>query len=684
MAGKAPEERGQPTINPKQLLILALASIIRVMNVAIGQNLKQYTILEQIGEGGMGSVYVARQPAMNRFVAIKVISADFLKTKESRDRFQREVEIIAKLEHPHILPVYDFGETEGSPYIVMRYLSGGTLQDRMRKRSLTQEQLLRSLGQIAEALDYAHERGIVHRDLKPANILYDDRGNAYLADFGIAKAATGEQDLTATGGIVGTPAYMSPEQARGDRLDGRTDIYSLAIVAYQALTGQLPFQAVTTWEWITSHLSAPVPSVLNINADLPMMVDEVLQAALAKKAADRPAKATQFIQALEAALRGETIALTHMGTPRPAGTGARTAAPPPATVLGAANANTATLVAADAATVVRPRQAAPTNWLRLALIAIVLTVVVGGALLLGSGYLFFRTTQGPTVQTYAVGDSPRALVSDGQTIWVANFFDSTISHLQASGCQSRNDPCGQALDTFPVDDLPVALAYDGRSIWAASALNGRLSQLDPATGQITVQYQLASLPSNLLIVNDTIWITHSFADKVSQYDLAGNMLGEIAVGSSPFGLAFTGQTIWISEQNGNSLTAVDPTTRAVVNTVPIEGRPGALAFDGRYLWVAMEDQDRLLQLDPATGQLLTEVAVGRRPLALLFDGRTLWSANETGNSVNQIDPQTGQVIAQYVVPGGPFALAWVSCGLDCGDLWIASQEGDTVSRIRIE
>ena len=267
---------------------------------------------------------------------------------------------------------------------------------------------------------------------------------------------------------------------------------------------------------------------------------------------------------------------------------------------------------------------------------------------------------------------------------MANFFDSTISHLQASGCQSRNDPCGQALDTFPVDDLPVALAYDGRSIWAASALNGRLSQLDPATGQITVQYQLASLPSNLLIVNDTIWITHSFADKVSQYDLAGNMLGEIAVGSSPFGLAFTGQTIWISEQNGNSLTAVDPTTRAVVNTVPIEGRPGALAFDGRYLWVAMEDQDRLLQLDPATGQLLTEVAVGRRPLALLFDGRTLWSANETGNSVNQIDPQTGQVIAQYVVPGGPFALAWVSCGLDCGDLWIASQEGDTVSRIRIE
>jgi YVTN family beta-propeller protein len=653
------------------------------MSVEIGQNLKQYTIIERIGEGGMGSVYVARQPAMNRFVAIKVISADFLTSKESRDRFQREVEIIAKLEHPHILPVYDFGEIEGSPYIVMRYLSGGTLQDRMRQRSLTQEQLFRSLGQIAEALDYAHERGIVHRDLKPANILYDDRGNAYLADFGIAKAATGEQDLTATGGIVGTPAYMSPEQARGDKLDGRTDIYSLAIVAYQALTGQLPFQAVTTWEWITSHLSAPVPSVLDINADLPVMVDEVLQIALAKKAADRPAKATQFMQAFQAALRGEKMALTLAGAQAPAGTGVTTA-PPPATRFAAAGGTAATVVAADAATVVRPRQPVATNWLRLVLIAIFLAVLVGGTLLFGSGYLYLRSTQGPTVQTYAVGDSPRALVSNGQTIWVANFFDSTVSHLQASGCQERNDPCGQALATFAVDDLPVALAYDSRSIWAASALNGRLSQFDPATREITAQYQLASLPSNLLIIDDTIWITHSFADKVSQYDLAGNMLGEIAVGASPFGLAFTGQAIWVSEQNSSNLVAIDPATRAVVNSVPVTGRPGALAFDGRHLWVAIEDQDKLLQLDPVTGQLVTEVGVGRRPLALLFDGRTLWSAHEVGNSVSQIDPATGQIIASYNVPGGPFALAWISCGPDCGDLWVASQEGDTVSRIRIE
>jgi DNA-binding beta-propeller fold protein YncE len=659
------------------------------MSIEIGQTLKQYEITEQIGQGGMGSVYAARQPSMNRVVAIKLISANFLQTKESRDRFQREVEIIAKLEHPHILPVYDFGELDGSPFIVMRYLSGGTMQDRLRSRSLSRDQLLRSLEQIAEALDYAHERGIVHRDLKPANIIYDERGNAYLADFGVAKAATGEQDLTATGGIVGTPAYMSPEQARGNKLDGRSDIYSLAIVAYQALTGQLPFNAQTAWEWIDSHISAPVPSAVQANAALPLLVDDVLQVGLAKNPNNRPAQATEFIHALQAALRNETMSLPLAGVAQKAGgnltAGAVTAAPPGTMVAAAGTAvNPSYTAASAAATVVRPRKAKKTSWLWPLLIMAVLLVSVGALVAIGGGYLFFQQERGQPVVTYAVGDSPRALVSDGRTIWVANFFDSTVSHLQASGCQRNNDPCGQALETYPVDDLPVALISDSGAIWVASALNGRLSQLNPANGQITVQYPMASLPSALLLHDDNLWIAHSFANKVSRYDLSGNLLAEIGVGAAPFGMAFAGEWVWVSEQTGGGLTAIDPATNGIVQQTAVDGRPGALAFDGRILWLAIEDGDKLLQIDPATAEITGETAVGRRPIDLLFDGRYLWSANEADNSVSQIDPQTGQVVGRYDVPGGPFALAWVACGPNCGDLWVAGQEGDTVSRIRVE
>src|SRR3989338_1198123 len=215
------------------------------MPITPGQMIGQYRVGAKIGEGGMGAVYQAEQPAIGRTVVLKVLSANLTDNPEMLDRFKREVDIIARLEHPHILPVYDFGQHEGNPYIVMRFMGGGALLDRMRAQTLTREQLLRTLEQVADALDYAHERNIVHRDLKPANILLDERGNACLADFGLAKTLEGSADLTATGSILGTPAYMSPEQARGEKLNARSDVYSLAVMTYEALAGRQLFPAPT-------------------------------------------------------------------------------------------------------------------------------------------------------------------------------------------------------------------------------------------------------------------------------------------------------------------------------------------------------------------------------------------------------------------------------------------------------
>ena len=180
------------------------------MTLQPGQEIGTYRVLQKIGEGGFGAVYTAEDTVIGRQVVLKVLTTDVAGDQKMLQRFQREVEMIARLEHPYILPVYEFGQVEGDPFIAMRYMRGGSLYDALRKGSLSWEQLLGVLEQTAEALDFAHERDVIHRDLKPANVLLDESGNAYLADFGLAKTMEGSRDLTATGGILGTPAYMSP------------------------------------------------------------------------------------------------------------------------------------------------------------------------------------------------------------------------------------------------------------------------------------------------------------------------------------------------------------------------------------------------------------------------------------------------------------------------------------------
>lgn len=274
------------------------------MALTAGQHIGQYEIRDKLGEGGMGAVYRAEQSAIGRSVAIKVLSTNFADDPESLDRFKREVDIIAQLEHPHVLPVYDFGQIDGSPYIVMRFMGGGSLLDRLRAGSVTPEQVLRLLDHIAEALDYAHAHDVIHRDLKPANVLIDEAGNAYLADFGLAKTMEGTRDLTRTGSILGTPAYMSPEQARGEKLDRRSDVYSFGVLAYQALSGQLPFIANSAMEFIDKHLHEAPSSILRYAPQYPQGVDDVLGGALAKDKTKRPSEASEVMRGLRAALAG--------------------------------------------------------------------------------------------------------------------------------------------------------------------------------------------------------------------------------------------------------------------------------------------------------------------------------------------------------------------------------------------
>lgn len=258
----------------------------------------RYELVSELARGGMATVYLAHDPRFNRQVAIKILPRAFTHDAQFMGRFHQEAEAVASLEHQYVVPVYDFGEEDGQPYLVMRYMAGGSLSQRIRRGPMPVREALRVLRPIAEALDYAHTRGIVHRDVKPANILFDSSGGAYLSDFGIAKLSEATSSFTGNASI-GTPAYMSPEQIRGGApIDGRSDIYSLAITLYEMLAGEVPYKGETTTQQMMKHILEPVPRITQASPNIAPGIELVLMKALAKSPGDRFTTAAAFVEAL--------------------------------------------------------------------------------------------------------------------------------------------------------------------------------------------------------------------------------------------------------------------------------------------------------------------------------------------------------------------------------------------------
>ena len=254
----------------------------------IGQSFGRYHILEQLGEGGMATVYKAYDTRLERHVAIKVILTQKQYTEKFLKRFEREARALAQLTHPNIVGIIDYGDHEGLPYLVMEYIPSGTLKLRLGK-PIPYQEAARMLAPIARALAYAHEKKIIHRDIKPANILITQSGEPMLSDFGIAKILEAEEtvDLTGTGIGVGTPEYMSPEQAQGKPVDARSDIYSLGVVLFEMVTGRKPYQADTPMAVVWKLASEPLPRPRQFVSDLPEAVEGILLKALAKNPEDR-------------------------------------------------------------------------------------------------------------------------------------------------------------------------------------------------------------------------------------------------------------------------------------------------------------------------------------------------------------------------------------------------------------
>lgn len=267
----------------------------------IGRTLGQYRITEQIGIAQMTIVFKAYQPARDRYVAIKGLPPYYAHEEEFAERFAREAKVIARLDHPNILPVYDFGQADGLSFIVMKYVAAGTLKDRLG-RALAPEEALNIINQIALALDHTHDQGVLHRDVIPGNILIDEMGRVYLSGFGLARVVEGSVRLTSPGVPVGTPAYMSPEQGQGLEVDRRTDVYALGIILFEMLTGMVPFQADTPLAVVLKHITAPLPVPRQLNPYIPESLERVILKTLSKNPDHRYQTAGEMARTLREAV----------------------------------------------------------------------------------------------------------------------------------------------------------------------------------------------------------------------------------------------------------------------------------------------------------------------------------------------------------------------------------------------
>lgn len=300
------------------------------------ENTKQigeYTIIERIGRGGMSEVYRAKS-ASGQDVALKLLKFDPTNPEEGvfLARFRQEARIIAELDHPHILPMLDYGDSDIGVYIVMPLIDGGTLADVIRRGPLSPEAAVFWLSQIASALDHAHKVEVIHRDLKPTNVLLNKDGNAFLTDFGIAKLSNLTGDLTETGHVLGTPAYMAPEQWKDEALHAYTDVYGLGVMTYLMLTGHTPFESETPHAMMYQHLDQRTPPLRTHTENISPAVEQVVMKALEKDPQNRYVSAGAFAEDFRMAIEGKPTLAAATVPPTPIRTGIQIPYPPPPSV----------------------------------------------------------------------------------------------------------------------------------------------------------------------------------------------------------------------------------------------------------------------------------------------------------------------------------------------------------------
>jgi serine/threonine protein kinase len=595
-----------------------------------GDLLAGYRVVSLVGRGGMGEVYRARDERLDRDIALKVLSPEYAADPGFRARLVVESRLAASLDHPNVVPVYDAGDADGQVFIAMRFVDGTDLAAEIQRGPVPPERAVDVAGQVAAALDTAHEQGLVHRDVKPSNVLVDRRGHCYLTDFGLSRAVA-DPDRLADASLVGTVDYVAPEQIRGDEPDARADVYALGCVLVELLTGDVPFPRPTDVATLFAHLEADPPRPSGLRPRLPTAVDDVVGRALAKDPAMRQGSCGQLVDEARRALGFD--------------------APPrrrrwPVFVA-------AVLVAAvSVVAVLRPWQTTPTATPTGSLIHIDPRTgkVVGRTDVPGHPLTVVSTPGGiwmadfrdaalwrfepgsKALQRISSTGEPRDIAADGEDVYVASdgpkqFSGNVARHdartgarkdglemlacalgsgdgvVWAAGCpfvqrlSTDGGPLHEVVRVFIpyVNERRAAnnrvqvreLAVGGGSLWVlGDALDRRLWRLDQRTGDIQATINLPVPPRSLAVGVGLVWVTDPLNDAVVPIDMSGNVvLPPVAVGHGAAGVTAGAGSVWVASAIDGTVSQIDPDSRRVVRTIMVGGFPHELAVNPDGVWV---------------------------------------------------------------------------------------------------
>ncbi len=595
----------------------------------IGTELLGYRIERVLGRGGMGVVYKAYDSRLKRYLALKLVAPDLSGDESFRERFLRESELAASLEHPNVVPIHDAREVDGRLVIAMRLVEGTDLKALLQKEGpLEPKRAVAICAQVAAALDAAHARELVHRDVKPSNVLLDEQEHVYLADFGLTRRLTDQSAPAGEGLSLGTPAYASPEQVEGGEVDGRADLYSLGCVLFECLTADAPFLRNSELAVLWAHAQEEPPKASEHEPELPAEIDAVIATAMAKNPDDRFGSCSDLVEEARQAL----------GLHQPV--------------------------------VIRERKALA---ITVAGVAMVAAAVLAGVLLSqgggGPGRPSTKPTLAPKVDSLqridprtnklvatigGAGSNPTAIAIGAGSVWVGSQDDRTVS---------RVDPKTNTVTGTVHTGGPDAIAIRDGSVLVANQ-DYSLTSIDPATLAVSSSPDSSGY-FGLTVGEGALWAL-GFGG-VNRINRGGTVVTTItALGLDPFAIAAGAGAVWVLDDVLRTVFRIDPATNRVVGRLRLGFDPGGIAIGAGSVWVTNAGAGSIVRIDPQSNRISRSIPVGRDPVNIAVGAGSVWVANYKDGTVSRIDPRSDAV--PTTIPVGRYP-ADIATG--AGGAWVA-------------
>ena len=621
----------------------------------IGTRIAGFHIESLLSRGGMGEVYLAEQDAPKRKVALKLLSSELSEDEGFRERFARESEAAASIDHPNVIPIYASGEVDGALFIAMRYVEGTDLRTLLAQEGpLPPERAVRICAQIADALEAAHEQGLVHRDVKPANILVGRADHAYLSDFGLIRRSEVSRGITKTGQFMGTIDYVAPEQIKGQAVDGRADVYSLGCVLYECLTGEPPFRRETEVATLYAHLEDPRPVPSAEVPTVPPALDEVVASAMAKVPDERFTTAGELGAAL-----GDAVEAERLAEHEPVRTRKRM-------LLAIAGALIA--VGVILAIVVLARGGGEPGSAELSPAAAGSILPAGSLAKIdaetGDASLVIRGA--PAIGAW---DNARPNLAIGEGgVWLYVWPDNPVYAL----LQHFDEATGEERARMPIPWSSLAgtgLVVGSRTVWFSGTDARRVSRINPATHEPLEPVSIGSgLVTDIVLGGGRLWVGSGDGTLTAFDPLTGGRLYEIEIDGTPDALAYSEGSIWMLDSLQGEIIRVDPVTGRDIARIRVPGNLKDIAAGDGGVWVLDAVAGTATPIDPSSNSAGAPIGVGPAPSDITVGLGSAWVSDGEDGNLYRIDPELAR--ATPIPLGTPLAL--VAIGDADRSVWVGA------------